>query len=140
VDEVQVQDQTMLHVYVPESSQVHRCNGRIFDRNEDGDFDITDHTRLVSELYQRKQATYSENKVYPYAGLIEGDVFRIIVKVPEFGTVDSPQELKEATILGAQLGAQSETQSQNTPGPCPGVTFCCGSSRGTRAAKQNRCF
>ncbi|MFO7877367.1 MAG: hypothetical protein R6U55_12375, partial [Desulfovermiculus sp.] len=27
------------------------------------------HTRLVSELYARKQATYSENKVYPYAGL-----------------------------------------------------------------------
>ncbi len=69
VDEVQVQEHIVLHVYVPESSQVHRCNGRIFDRNEDGDFDITDHTRLVSELYQRKQATYSENKVYPYAGL-----------------------------------------------------------------------
>jgi ATP-dependent DNA helicase RecG len=69
VEEVQVQDQTILHVYVPESSQVHRCNGRIYDRNEDGDLDITDHTRLVSELYTRKQATYSENKVYPYAGL-----------------------------------------------------------------------
>ena len=69
VEEVQVQDQTVLHVYVPESSQVHRCNGRIYDRNEDGDLDITDHTRLVSELYARKQATYSENKVYPYAGL-----------------------------------------------------------------------
>ncbi|MGM0540512.1 MAG: AlbA family DNA-binding domain-containing protein [Thermodesulfobacteriota bacterium] len=69
VEEVQVQDQAVLHVYVPESSQVHRCNGRIYDRNEDGDLDITDHTRLVSELYARKQATYSENKVYPYAGL-----------------------------------------------------------------------
>ncbi len=69
VDEVQVQDQIILHVYVPESSQVHRCNGRIYDRNEDGNLDITDHTRLVAELYQRKQATYSENKVYPYAGL-----------------------------------------------------------------------
>ncbi|WP_291323078.1 RNA-binding domain-containing protein, partial [Desulfonatronospira sp.] len=69
VDEVQVQEQIVLHVYVPESSQVHRCNGRIYDRNEDGDLDITDNTILVSELYQRKQATYSENKVYPYAGL-----------------------------------------------------------------------
>jgi ATP-dependent DNA helicase RecG len=54
---------------VPESSQVHRSNGRIFDRNEDGDFDITDNTRLVAELYHRKQATYSENKIYPFAGL-----------------------------------------------------------------------
>ena len=39
-------------------------NGRIYDRNEDGDLDITDHTALVAHLYQRKQATYSENKVY----------------------------------------------------------------------------
>ncbi len=69
VEEVQIQDQIVLQVYVPESSQVHRCSGRIYDRNEDGDFDITDNTRLVAELYQRKQATYSENKVYPYAGL-----------------------------------------------------------------------
>jgi ATP-dependent DNA helicase RecG len=61
--------ETVLHIFVPESSQVHRCNGRIFDRNEDGDLDITDHTPLVSELYHRKKATYSENKIYPYATL-----------------------------------------------------------------------
>ncbi len=45
---------------------MHRCNGRIYDRNEDGDLDITDHTTLVAHLYQRKQATFSENKVYPW--------------------------------------------------------------------------
>ena len=69
VDEVQVKGKPVLYVYVPESSQVHRCNNRIFDRNEDGDLDITDHTRLVAELYHRKQATYSENKIYPFAGV-----------------------------------------------------------------------
>lgn len=53
-------------IYVPESSQVHRCNGRIYDRNEDGDLYITDHTAQVAQLYQRKQTTYSENKVFPY--------------------------------------------------------------------------
>mgnify|MGYP005839476013 FL=1 len=69
VNEVTVEGKAVLRVYVPESSQVHRCNGRIFDRNEDGDFDITDHTRQVADLYQRKQATYSENKIYPFAKL-----------------------------------------------------------------------
>ena len=48
--------------------------------------------------------------------MIEGDVFRIIVKVPEFGAVDRPQEHKESTMqggpVGAQSGAQSEAQSQ----------------------------
>lgn len=67
MEEVKVKDKPVLRVYIPESSQVHRCNGRIYDRNEDGDLDITDHTRQVADLYQRKQATYSENKIYPFA-------------------------------------------------------------------------
>jgi len=69
VDDVTIKGKPVLRVYVPESSQVHRCNGRIYDRNEDGDLDITDHTRQVADLYQRKQATYSENKIYPFAKL-----------------------------------------------------------------------
>ena len=69
VEELGLDGKTLLRVYVPESSQVHRCNGRIYDRNEDGDFDITDHTRQVAGLYHRKQTSYSENKLYPYAGL-----------------------------------------------------------------------
>jgi len=64
IDEAELDGKRLLHIYVPESSQVHRCNGRIFDRNEDGDLDITDHTVQVARLYQRKQATYSENRVY----------------------------------------------------------------------------
>ena len=66
VDKVEVNEKILLHIYVPESSQVHRCNGRIYDRNEDGDFDITDHTIQVARLYQRKDASFSENKVYPW--------------------------------------------------------------------------
>jgi len=69
VEEVRVKDKPVIRIYVPESSQVHRCNGRIYDRNEDGDLNITDHTRQVADLYQRKQATYSENKIYPFVKL-----------------------------------------------------------------------
>ena len=66
MDTVELEGKFLLQIYVPESSQVHRCNGRIYDRNEDGDLDITDHTLQVAHLYQRKQATFSENKVYPW--------------------------------------------------------------------------
>ena len=69
VNEEEVKGKSILRIFIPESSQVHRCNGRIYDRNEDGDFDITDHTRQVADLYQRKQATYSENKIFPFAKL-----------------------------------------------------------------------
>lgn len=73
VEEVLVSGKALLYIFVPESSQVHRCNGRIFDRNEDGDLDITDHTAQVAQLYQRKQTVYSENKVFPHLSLEDLD-------------------------------------------------------------------
>jgi hypothetical protein len=45
VDVVELDGKSLLRIYVPESSQVHRCNVRIYDRNEDGDLDITDHRK-----------------------------------------------------------------------------------------------
>ncbi|MDR1659259.1 MAG: putative DNA binding domain-containing protein [Desulfovibrio sp.] len=66
IDAATVDGESILVVYVPESSQVHRCNGRIYDRNEDGDFDITDSTSQVAHLYLRKQTSFSENRVYPW--------------------------------------------------------------------------
>ncbi len=57
----------ILYIYVYESSDVHKTANKIYDRNEDGDFDITNNTTLISELYIRKRSTYIENKIYPYA-------------------------------------------------------------------------
>lgn len=57
----------ILYIYVYESSDVHKTANKIFDRNEDGDFDITSNTTLISNLYIRKSSTYIENKIYPYA-------------------------------------------------------------------------
>ncbi len=71
LQEVQYDDATLLHLSVPPSSQVHRCNSKIYDRNEDGDFDITNNQTLVTQLYIRKQSHYSENTIYPYAELAD---------------------------------------------------------------------
>ncbi|MDR3306115.1 MAG: putative DNA binding domain-containing protein [Endomicrobium sp.] len=69
VDKAVVNGKSILHIFVPESSQVHRCNSRIFIRNNSGDFDITDKNQEVSNLYLRKQSSYSENKIFPYADI-----------------------------------------------------------------------
>mgnify|MGYP006278156135 CR=1 FL=1 len=107
IDETVVQGKTVLHIYVPESSQVHRCNGRIYDRNEDGDLDITDHTRQVADLYQRKQATYSENRIYPHAGLddLEPEMIRQCRKIAVLRREDHPwRNLNDMEMLkSAQL-------------------------------------
>ncbi len=76
---------SVIYVYVPESSQVHNSSGKIFDRNQDGDFNITNKPEQVTKLYLRKQNTYSENQVYPFVSISDFDplVFkrvRLLVK------------------------------------------------------------
>ncbi|MDP3561366.1 MAG: putative DNA binding domain-containing protein [Legionellaceae bacterium] len=77
MDDHEIEGKLIIHVFVPESSQVHRCTGRIYDRNEDGGLDITDHTFMVGNLYHRKYTLFSENKIYPYAELtdLRSDLF-----------------------------------------------------------------
>lgn len=63
IEEYDVDGKRVLYIYVPVSSQVCRHHGRIFDRNNDSDIDITDNTDLVYQLYARKSGSYFVNKV-----------------------------------------------------------------------------
>ncbi len=63
LNECDVEGKKILYVHVPVSSQVCRHHGRIFDRNNDSDIDITDNTDLVYQLYARKSGNYFVNKV-----------------------------------------------------------------------------
>ncbi len=56
---------TLIHVFVPISSQVHRCNGRVYDRSADGDFELKTDAQ-IKNLYTRKNLLYSENTIYPF--------------------------------------------------------------------------
>lgn len=89
---VHVGQRDVLYLHVPASSQVHRCKGRIFDRNEDGDFDVTDTHALVSAMYVRKQASFSENTIYPYARLpdLRSDVIDRVRKLAARRQGDHP--------------------------------------------------
>ena len=73
INEIEYDDKKLLHIYVPIGSQVQKCKNKIFDRNEDGDLDITNNNTLISALYLKKQTLYSENKVYPYCTLKDLD-------------------------------------------------------------------
>jgi ATP-dependent DNA helicase RecG len=57
----------LLHAYVPVSSQIQSCSGRIYDRNEDGDIDITNSTDLIAQLSVRKSNHFTEREIFPYA-------------------------------------------------------------------------
>ncbi|PRY13779.1 ATP-dependent DNA helicase RecG [Pontibacter ummariensis] len=62
-----IDGKAILYIQVPESSQVHRTNGAIFDRSEDGDYRLNNHGQ-IAELYNRKRAHFTENTIYPYLG------------------------------------------------------------------------
>ena len=66
-----IEGKKIIYIYVPQSSQVHNTNGKIFDRNRDGDFDVTNNGNHIAQLYLIKQNTYTENSVYPYAELAD---------------------------------------------------------------------
>ena len=97
-EQIFVQGKTLLYLAIPESSQVHRCNGRIFDRNEDGDLDITNQSDAVAHLYVRKQSTFSENRIYPYVELadLRSDLFQRVRNMAREGNPRHPWPLSIA--------------------------------------------
>jgi ATP-dependent DNA helicase RecG len=62
---VTIGDKVVIQLFVPISSQVHNCKGRIFDRSADGDFELKS-SEQIKQLYNRKNSLYSENTIYPY--------------------------------------------------------------------------
>ena len=75
----------LIYAFVPISSQVHRCNGKVYDRSADGDFEIKTHAQ-IKNLYTRKNLLYSENTVYPFlfeTDFVPGIVDRVrkIIKI-----------------------------------------------------------
>jgi len=55
----------IVYIRVPMSSQVHRTKNVVYDRSEDGDFRVRTH-EAISRIYTRKNAYFTENKIYPY--------------------------------------------------------------------------
>jgi len=108
IEEVEHEGAILLHITVPASPQVHRCNSRIYDRNEDGDFDITDNQNAVTQLYMRKQDIYSESTVYPSCSLADlkpeliarvRHVAGIHQQNHPWGSMDDSELLKSAKLI-----------------------------------------
>lgn len=67
IEEFEYEGKLLLWTYVPPSSTVIKCAGRIYDRNDEGDLDITDSPIQTENMYARKTGAFSENKLFPYA-------------------------------------------------------------------------
>ncbi|GAA4382278.1 RNA-binding domain-containing protein [Hymenobacter koreensis] len=63
--ELRLDEQLLLYVYVPQSSQVHRCDNIVYDRGHEGDFRVLSDAD-ISQLYVRKSSFYTEGRIYPF--------------------------------------------------------------------------
>jgi len=66
LEEIEFEGKTILYVYIPQSSQVEMCSGKIYDRVEDADIEITKSVDLVANLFNRKSSQYTERQIFPY--------------------------------------------------------------------------
>lgn len=80
IEVIQLEGKFILYLYVPKRSHFHRYKGRFYDRNEDGDFDITQHANQITNLILRKQSSNTEDRLFPHADIneLDLDVFKVI--------------------------------------------------------------
>ncbi|MBI4726995.1 putative DNA binding domain-containing protein [candidate division TA06 bacterium] len=140
-EEAVIDGKTVIYIFVPESSQVHRCNGKIFDRNEDGDFNITDNSTLVTALYIRKQTSYTENNIYPFVAI--GDLRKdLIVRARKLAVNQKPDHIWSdlddlEMIKSAQLYKKAKIIIPITPQAAPQVTRHAAMQDTTQVAMQD---
>lgn len=74
LQEMYIDGNLILYVYVPESSEVHKLNNSIiFERTDEGDRDITDNQYAIKRLYLRKSGRNSEDYVYKHITIDDFD-------------------------------------------------------------------
>lgn len=102
----EIDGKKIICIYVPESSQPHSYKGIMYDRNEDGDFKLTNQ-QLITNLYLLKQDSYTENKVYPYLSMddFETDCFDIVRNLVRLTRTDHPwiNMTNEELLVSARL-------------------------------------
>lgn len=69
----EIEGNSVISVYIPSSSQVHKHTERIYVRDHESDIDITNNQKRLSDLYQRKRTQYSETNIYPNLSITDLD-------------------------------------------------------------------
>ena len=65
INEVKIDNKTILYARIPNGSDIYRYKGKIFKRNFASDVDITSIKDEVTRLYLKADNTYSENQIIP---------------------------------------------------------------------------
>ena len=86
---LEVDGKWVIEIQVPASSQVHRADGEVYLRSEDGDYRVKD-LHQIAGIVNRKLSFFTEQRVYPHLELrhFRGD---LIVRAQEMMLARNPQ-------------------------------------------------
>lgn len=79
LSEIEIDGKIVLYTYIDVSSEIHKTKGKIFIRNYEGDFDITDNIPLIANLHNSKRKIFDEDTIYPYVS-IESDLRKDLIE------------------------------------------------------------
>lgn len=117
LEQYEIEGKTVLMMNVPESASVHRYKGRIFNRNESGDFDITRNQSAVASMYARKVNMLYENTILPELtiddldrGIIDRCRRRTVIARPNhpWGELNDMQLVKSVGLYRKDLSMGAE--------------------------------
>lgn len=74
IETIEIENKKILHIHVPTSKSVHTLNGKIYDRNNDSDINITGQSENIAKLYLQKQDIHTEDKIFPFATIEDFDL------------------------------------------------------------------
>lgn len=78
--EIEIEGKTLLYTHIEESTEIHKCKGKIFIRNYEGDFDISNNIPLIANVHNMKRKIFDEDIIYPYVS-VEKDLRHDLCKV-----------------------------------------------------------
>lgn len=89
VKEVTIEGKKILFAEIPKSPNIHEYKKEKFKRVDKSDINITNHYEEVKRLYLSKDASYSENQIYPYLDISELRT-DLIERVKKLASLNNP--------------------------------------------------
>ncbi|MCD0488252.1 putative DNA binding domain-containing protein [Pedobacter sp. MC2016-14] len=113
---LKVDGKIILHITVPVSSEVHKSVNVVYDRSHDGDFKVTQLSKIAA-LYNSKRNYYSESMVCPAVTMADFkpelfDIARNLIKANNAShpwiNLDNEQFMKIAGLYGKDTRSNKE--------------------------------
>lgn len=69
LNEIKIEGKIILYTYISPSETIETYKKKVYIRNHEGDFDISNNFGLINKFYNHKLKIYDEDRIYPYISI-----------------------------------------------------------------------